>query len=142
MKKMQKGFTLIELMIVVAIIGILAAVALPAYQKYVASSKISEGIGIASGPQSGIQAYYNVEREWPTYATSAQWEELSGATLQQFTDVDMTYDNSDGSISFTGTMSGGIDIGFSLTPTHVSGGMLNWDCTPTQGTNYFPTTCR
>ena len=142
MKKMQKGFTLIELMIVVAIIGILAAVALPAYQKYVTSSKIAEGIGIASGPQSGIQAYYNVNTAFPTYATSAQWEELSNATLQNFTGVSLSYDNSDGSIDFSGTMSGGISIGFTLVPRAMTGGMLDWNCTPTVGTNYFPTTCR
>ncbi|HRQ59413.1 MAG TPA: pilin [Azoarcus taiwanensis] len=54
MKKMQQGFTLIELMIVVAIIGILAAVALPAYQDYTIRAKVSEGVVQASGAKSTV----------------------------------------------------------------------------------------
>ena len=54
MKKMQQGFTLIELMIVVAIIGILAAVALPAYQDYTIRAKVSEGVSLASAVKTAI----------------------------------------------------------------------------------------
>ncbi len=57
-KSLQKGFTLIELMIVVAIIGILAAVALPAYQDYTIRAKITEGVGLASALKSDMSSMY------------------------------------------------------------------------------------
>ena len=64
--KNQKGFTLIELMIVVAIIGILAAVALPSYQNYTARAKVSEGLSLANGLKTQLAEYYNLNNGWPT----------------------------------------------------------------------------
>ena len=58
MKKVQQGFTLIELMIVVAIIGILAAIAIPAYQDYTIRAQVSEGINLASGAKAAIAEYF------------------------------------------------------------------------------------
>ncbi len=63
--QMQKGFTLIELMIVVAIIGILAAVALPAYQDYTIRGQASEGPALASGLKTSIAEFYADRGEWP-----------------------------------------------------------------------------
>ena len=65
MKAIQKGFTLIELMIVVAIIGILAAIALPAYQDYTIKAQVSEGPQLAEGLKTAIAEYYAANGAWP-----------------------------------------------------------------------------
>lgn len=68
-KSIQKGFTLIELMIVIAIIGILAAIAIPAYQDYTIRAQASEGITLASSVQIAVADYYAQNGTWPTAMT-------------------------------------------------------------------------
>ena len=65
MKKIQKGFTLIELMIVIAIIGILAAIAIPAYQDYTIRSQVTEGLTLASQTKASVAEYYASNGRWP-----------------------------------------------------------------------------
>ncbi|RNJ89081.1 prepilin-type cleavage/methylation domain-containing protein [Neisseria meningitidis] len=71
MNTLQKGFTLIELMIVIAIVGILAAVALPAYQDYTARAQVSEAILLAEGQKSAVTEYYLNHGIWPSNNSSA-----------------------------------------------------------------------
>ncbi len=70
MKRTQQGFTLIELMIVVAIVGILAAIAIPAYQDYIARSKVSEGLASLAEAKTSVSEYYSTNGTLATSATS------------------------------------------------------------------------
>ncbi|EMS5724890.1 pilin, partial [Neisseria gonorrhoeae] len=88
MNTLQKGFTLIELMIVIAIVGILAAVALPAYQDYTARAQVSEAILLAEGQKSAVTEYYLNNGKWPADngdAGVASPDKIKGKYVQSVT---------------------------------------------------------
>ena len=133
MKQIQKGFTLIELMIVVAIIGILAAVALPAYQDYTIRAKVSELMLAASGFRTSVTEKAQVDATLVNAGAG-----LSVTPVGKITGGSIT---AGGLISISGTTaSTGADVTITMTPTY-SGGTLTWLC---QGTpsKYFPASCR
>jgi type IV pilus assembly protein PilA len=96
LKQVQKGFTLIELMIVIAIIGILAAIAIPAYQNYTIRAQVTEGLTLADGWKTAIAEYYANAGTWPTtanlqaagqVASSGKYENVSVVTPGEITIV-------------------------------------------------------
>ncbi len=148
--KKQQGFTLIELMIVVAIIGILAAIAIPAYQDYTIRSQVSEGAVLADGVKTAITEYYNNKGVWPTANGSAGLESATSITGKYVKSVDA----SAGKITVTFSKAtpqeanAKIDtkiLVFSGYATSTAGSIL-WNCKPAAGTTldnkYLPQACR
>src|SRR6202043_2672795 len=78
MKSFQKGFTLIELMIVIAIIGILAAIAIPAYQNYTIRSQVTEGLSLADGFKTSVSEYYDQNGTWPANIAAISQGQVTG----------------------------------------------------------------
>jgi type IV pilus assembly protein PilA len=98
LKQVQKGFTLIELMIVIAIIGILAAIAIPAYQNYTIRAQVTEGLTLADGWKTAIAEYYANTGNWPTYAqltgtTNSIGKYESSITVSPAGVIQITYGN-------------------------------------------------
>ncbi len=149
-KQIQKGFTLIELMIVIAIIGILAAVALPAYQDYTIRAKMSEPIALLGEGKTNVTEFYIANNALPTSAQQAGLRTQIGTPI-----VDSVSYTSTGVITVEVATDVGGDISasaymLSLSLTGTAGGTVQWKCRPGGSTptttavpsKYLPANCR
>jgi type IV pilus assembly protein PilA len=138
MKAIQKGFTLIELMIVVAIIGILAAVALPAYQDYTVRARVSELILAASGFKTSISEAVQAAGTGVISDASPQISQLTVAVVGKVTGG--TINGGTGVIIISGDSTTQNAV-VTMTPSASSGGTLTWSCTGSPS-RFMPASCR
>jgi type IV pilus assembly protein PilA len=149
MKSMQKGFTLIELMIVVAIIAILAAIAIPAYQNYLIRSQVSEGASLMGGAKTAALEYYSNHGEWPSTNAAAGLATDTSITGKYVSKVDVAdtgiitaeFSNTGGQAA-NAALNGKV---LSLSPVSNGGGTFAWSCKNTATTidpKYLPSSCR
>jgi len=141
MKKYQQGFTLIELMIVVAIIAILAAIALPAYQDYVARSQVSEAMSLASGAKTAVAEKYADTGDFVgidnAAAGLADADEIKGKYVESVTVTDGVI-----TVEFNDNASAKINTAnITLTPKD-EGGSISWTCGGSVDNKYLPSSCR
>lgn len=140
MRQVQKGFTLIELMIVVAIVGILAAVAIPAYSDYTTRAKVSEGLSLAAGAKTAVSENLlsGVDANSGLNFASGSTTQLNIPATDNVTSVSV---NGDGDISvlYTAGVGGGT---LTLVPDN-STGSIAWTCSSADiADNLLPASCR
>lgn len=147
MKRVQQGFTLIELMIVVAIIGILAAVALPAYQDYTIRAKVSEGLLAASSARTAVsEVYANAGKMLPS-ANSMGVETQSSRYVASVGWVYVDDDNGDVTVTMQNDPSLGAAANTSLTLRAAgANGKVTWTCGKSTASpipsRYLPGSCK
>ena len=143
-RTVQRGFTLIELMIVVAIIAILAAIAIPAYQNYLIRSQVSEGVSLAAGAETEIWEFAADTDHYPTNNESAGLAAATSITGKYVSQVKVA----NGTITATFDAPANTAITASgkntlvLSPSTTAGSIM-WTCTPsTVSQKYLPSSCR
>jgi len=141
MRKIQQGFTLIELMIVVAIIGILAAVALPAYQDYMVRAKVSELVLAASGGKTAVAEAFGTLGHMPAVASAGVANQTGGYVSG------VAYTTTATNVGIITATAGTKELKISgstivMTGTGDANGVVQWVCSGTIDTKYKPANCR
>jgi type IV pilus assembly protein PilA len=145
MKKMQQGFTLIELMIVVAIIGILAAIAIPAYQDYTVRAKVSEPMTFADAAKVSVAEYYQTLGTMPPDISAAGIQTTTSQYIAaiDYNQVSATQANIQIQTRNLATNVGGNADDIQLDGEATADGTVNWVCTNSTLTQkYLPANCR
>ena len=147
-KNVQKGFTLIELMIVIAIIGILAAIAIPAYQDYTIRAQVSEGLSLADGAKTAIVEYYNNKGTFPPSNVSAGLAAAAQITGNYVTGLNVGTAAGQIQVTFGNKANTAIANKVLTLSASTSGGSVKFRCGPngsngtTVDNKYLPSSCR
>ena len=139
----QKGFTLIELMVVVAVIGVLSAIAIPQYQNYVARAQVAEGFSLVASGKMAVAEYYNENGSYPADNAAARLgaantiigKYVGSVTVGNAGALTVAFNTSTAHSKLQGK-------NFVLTPKD-NGGSISWNCgVGTVGVDYLPNSCQ